>query len=46
MKASLNVQPAQPISRVITRLALVASVAFGAIYLFLQLCSTLIKVAQ
>lgn len=46
MKASLNVQPAQPISRTMARLALVATVAFGAIFLFLQLCSTIIKVAQ
>jgi hypothetical protein len=47
MKATLTVRPTvQPIGRVITRLALVGGVAFGCIFLFLQLCSTLIKVLQ
>ena len=43
MKAQLNVQPTYSTSKVVARLMLLGGLFFGAMYLFLQLCSTIIK---
>jgi hypothetical protein len=46
MKAQLNAQPAYSTSKVVARVMLLGGLFFGAMYLFLQLCSSLIKAAM
>ena len=43
MKAQLNVQPAYTVSKVVTRLIFLASVAFGCVYVLLEICASLLK---
>ena len=43
MKAQLNAQPSYSTSKVVARLMLLGGLSFGALYLFIQLCSALLK---
>ena len=46
MKAQLNMQPAQPVAKTVMRLTLLAGLFLGAVYAFLVLCSSAIKVLE
>lgn len=43
MKAQLNVQPTYSTGKVVARLMLLGGLFFAAMYLFLELCSSIIK---
>ena len=46
MKAQLNAQPTYSTGKVVARVMLLGTLFFGAMYLLLQVCSTLIKSLQ
>lgn len=46
MKAQLNYQPAQPVAKTVMRLTLLGGMILGAVYAFLVLCSSAIKIFE
>jgi hypothetical protein len=47
MKASsVHAQPVPPVSKVITRLAILGGIILGGMYAFLQICASLMKIFE